>query len=509
MGRSLYSLLARRCGRMASTSERREFLRQSLAATTTLLLSSPAAHGAAAIRRDGAKRVVVIGAGFSGLACAHELHSVGYKVTVLEARNRVAGRVLSANAANCREFVKGRNIEFGGELIGSNHPVWSNYAEKFRLEFLDVTSDDEAELPVVIGGRRLSHKEARELWDGLEAALGQLNGLAAPVLEDEPWRTPGAEELDSMSVQDWIDGLDVSPLIKRAVWINQTVDNGQDTEQQSLLGQLVAVKGGGLERYWTESEVYRCRGGNDQLAAKLAEAIGSEQVRINRPVRTVSRRGDTMLVETADGSVFECDDVVLTAPPKTWQKIKFSPSLPEAMNPQTGYNAKYFAVVKGRLWEKHDPKLSQYALSDEHINMTWDGTDNQGAVDPTVGGACLVGFSGGSACRRALEMDGESRERSFGEAFEQFFPGYKENVLKTLYMKWPKDPWALASYSFPAPCQVTTVGPLLAQPHMGGRLHIAGEHACYKFVGYMEGALQSGLRVAKLLAERDGAAARR
>ncbi len=83
MRRSLYSLLARRCGRMASTSERREFLRQSLAATTTLFLSSQAAHGAAAIRRDGAKRVVVIGAGFSGLACAHELHSVGYKVTVL------------------------------------------------------------------------------------------------------------------------------------------------------------------------------------------------------------------------------------------------------------------------------------------------------------------------------------------------------------------------------------------------------------------------------------------
>jgi monoamine oxidase len=173
------------------------------------------------------------------------------------------------------------------------------------------------------------------------------------------------------------------------------------------------------------------------------------------------------------------------------------------MNPQTGYNAKYFAVVKDRFWEKHDPKLSQYALSDEHINMTWDGTDDQGAVDATVGGACLVGFSGGPVCRRALEMDGESRERSFSEAFEQFFPGYKGNVLRTLYMAWPKEPWALASYSFPAPGQVTTVGPLLAQPHMGGRLHIAGEHACYKFVGYMEGALQSGLRVAKVLATRD------
>ena len=57
-------------------------------------------------------------------------------------------------------------------------------------------------------------------------------------------------------------------------------------------------------------------------------------------------------------------------------------------------------------------------------------------------------------------------------------------------MEWPKQPWTQASYSFPAPGQVTTVGPLLARAHMDGKLHIAGEHACYKFVGYMEGALR-------------------
>ncbi len=67
---------------------------------------------------------------------------------------------------------------------------------------------------------------------------------------------------------------------------------------------------------------------------------------------------------------------------------------------------------------------------------------------------------------------------------------------------WPRDPWALAGYSFPAPGQVTTVGPLL---HEGlGRLHFADEHACYKFVGYMEGALNSGVSVARRLAARDG-----
>ena len=69
-------------------------------------------------------------------------------------------------------------------------------------------------------------------------------------------------------------------------------------------------------------------------------------------------------------------------------------------------------------------------------------------------------------------------------------------------MDWPGDPWTGASYSFPAPGQVTTVGPVL---HAGlGRLHFAGEHACYQFVGYMEGALHSGAALAKRLAVRDG-----
>ncbi len=119
-----------------------------------------------------------------------------------------------------------------------------------------------------------------------------------------------------------------------------------------------------------------------------------------------------------------------------------------------------------------------------------------------AGGACLVGFAGGSSCQRALKMDRKTRDQQFANALEGFFPGYK-NFVKSFYMDWPNEPWAGASYSFPAPGQVTTVGPLMDHPHMDGGLHLAGEHTCYKFVGYMEGALQSGIRVAKRLSARD------
>jgi monoamine oxidase len=83
--------------------------------------------------------------GFSGLACAYELLSAGYEVVVLDARNRVGGRVLSFN-----DMVAGKVVEGGGELIGSNHPTWVSYAKKFGLSFNDVTESETLEAPVIL-----------------------------------------------------------------------------------------------------------------------------------------------------------------------------------------------------------------------------------------------------------------------------------------------------------------------------------------------------------------------
>src|SRR5688500_20260401 len=94
--------------------------------------------------RQKAGRAVIIGAGFSGLAAAHELSKAGYDVTVVEARNRVGGRVISFS-----DLVPGKNVEGGGELIGTDHPAWLGYARQFGLEFLGVGEVD-LELPIVL-----------------------------------------------------------------------------------------------------------------------------------------------------------------------------------------------------------------------------------------------------------------------------------------------------------------------------------------------------------------------
>ena len=492
MSRSLYARLKRRFDPSLRGPSRREFLRASAAAAGALLLgrlpSSLLAAGAGA----AGKRVVVVGAGFGGLACAFELKSAGYDVTVIDARDRVGGRVLTFT-----DFVPGRVIEGGAELIGSNHPHWVAYAKRFGLEFLDVTEDEEAEFPVVFGGKRLSSEEVEKLYEEMDAGFAEMNKLAEPVDADRPWTSPDAEKLDRTSAAAWARELGLSAHARLGVLTTLLADNGVSPEQQSLLGMLTAVKAGGLEKYWTDSEVYRCKGGNQQLAHKLAGEIGKDRLVLGLPVSQIAVRDGGVRVTCKDGRTIECDDVVLTAPPSLWSKIDLQPGLPAKLAPQMGRSIKYLAALKGRFWK--ESKLSPDALSDGPINMTWEGTDNQEGE----GAAAMVGFSSAESADRCLGFDRERRDELYRGEFEKFYPDFGQHFEKARFMSWPRDPWTLAGYSFPAPGQVTTMGPLLEKP-VGHRLHLAGEHCCYKFVGYMEGALCSGADVARRIAQRDG-----
>lgn len=495
MSRSLFALLAARHGTRVSLDDRRRFLAASLAAGAGLLLSAtlPASARQPA---SGGKRIVVIGAGFAGLACAHELRSAGYDVTVVEARKRVGGRVLSFNSAIGGEFVPGKTIEGGGELIGSNHPTWVAYAERFGLEFQDVTEEEDKDFPLFIAGRTILGDESAALYEELDAIVLSANADADIVNEDQPWLTPGAAEMDRRTVAQRIAAMDASDLCKAALTAQLAGDNGVPTDKQSDLGMLAAIKGGGLEKYWTESEVYRCKGGNQQLALKLAETM-QDRLILGLAVTTVDVARDRCTVSCADGRTIECDDVVLAVPPSVWSKIAVR--LPQkGFTPQMGVNVKYLAHVTSRFWL--DQGLSQYALRDDTITWTWDGTDNQ----PGDGApACLVAFSGGVAAERARAVPAAERDAAYAKWHEQVYPGFGERFVASRFMDWPAEPWTLAGYSFPAPGEITTVAPTL---YSGlGRLHFAGEHACPKFVGYMEGALNSGASLARRLAARDGA----
>lgn len=512
MSKSLFLRLRHRFGPDRSTPleqaiSRRDALRATLAGAAGLLLSGSAVGAAArlAARPWGAKRVVVIGAGFGGLACAHELRAAGYDVTVVEARNRVGGRVLSFG-----DFVKGKNVEGGAELIGSNHPTWVSYAERFDLSFLDVT-EEEGTAPIYLGGKLLSEEESNGLWEALEAATASMTADASGVNGQTPWMHDRASEWDKRSVRQWIDGLSVEPSLKRALHVLFSSDNGVESDRQSYLGMLASVAGGGGEKYWTDSEVYRCKGGNQQLAFKLRDAIGEDRIVLKLPVTRVGLKREMMVVECADGRTIECDDVVVAVPPPLWKSIAFEPGLPAALKPQLGSNLKYLARLKGPFWREKG--LAPDSLTDTMVSQTWHGTDNQlPAPDPTkgasdgeapIGEVAMIGFSGGAAAERASALDRAKVDAEYAEALAKCYPDFKANFLESRFMNWPAEKWTACGYSFPAPGEVTSVGPILQQAH-AGRVHFCGEHCSYAFVGYMEGALNSGVTVAKRLALRDG-----
>ncbi len=494
MSRSLYGLMKRRRMPRVDPASRRDWLKHVAAAGAALLwsgsLSGCAGLGA---RRDG-KRVVVVGGGFAGLTAASQLLAMGYDVTLLEARSRVGGRVVTFS-----DFVTGRTVEGGGELIGSNHPTWLAYAERFGLELTEIVEPEEAEFPVVLDGQRLTAEESAALYEELDAAVTTINDDARAIDADAPWTSANAAALDARSTADWMTALEVSPRCKDALRAQFEADNGAPLERQSYLANLAQVKGGGVETYWTDSETHRCAGGNQRLAQELAKTLqvdGKSRVRLNAAVARIDHAGAVVKVTLSDGSVLEADDVVLALPPSLWGTIAFDVALPAELTVQMGVNVKYLAAVKSRYWEAAG--LAADALSDATVGWTWDATHRQ--VGP--GDCVLTAFSGGPGAEQARAFPAAQRDERYAAELDVLLPGFRANFVQSRFMDWPSDPLTRASYSIPTPGQLMRFGPLLKAGL--GKLHFAGEHCSHAFVGYMEGALQSGVAVARRLASRDG-----
>jgi monoamine oxidase len=442
------------------------------------------------------RKIAVIGAGLAGLCAAYELNGLGYDVTVYEARGRVGGRVHTLDG-----FVEGKIAEGGGELIGANHPLWNSYKHHFGLSFSDV--QDYGNSPFRFHGATLTADQSKDLADEMDEQFRLLTNLAASIVDPfEPWTNRNAKALDAISLGEWICKAKCSILCKHAISVMLAADNGIPSKDQSLLAVLAMVKGGGLDRYWTDTELFRCKEGNQKLAQHFADWLNRTKTAVieNSPVESIAPSGVGVSLTVKGEKTPDADDVILAVPPSVWNNIDFSRFQELAAKlskpPKMGSNVKYLMRLKERFWQEF---ASSPTLSDDGpVDLTWETTE----ADDT-GDFVMVAFSGSVDAGTCANWSDDVRRRNYVSTMHEPYPGIAENIKETKFMNWPNEDWTKASYYFPHLNEVTAWGPFWRAGY-GGWLHFAGEHTSYAFMGYMEGALSSGYRLARRLAVRDG-----
>jgi len=497
MSRSLYAALHRRFGQRESGAELVARVDERRLDVGALLAPPRATAG------GPTASVVVVGGGFAGLAAAWLLKARSHAVTLLEARDRLGGRVWTLR----NEIARGRLIEGGAELIGANHRAWVELARYFGLGLSIITPESELaaaglEMPLVLDGRPIAPGEAEKIYAGMTTVFRQMSRDAEEITDPyRPWTATRAAEWDALSLERWIESRDVSALTKLALRAQFGNDNAESPKNQSYLANLGLVAGGAIGDgkvpmdFWNNSETFRCVSGNDSLAGALHDAAADRGAKLvlDAPVRSIRIDVDAVTVQ-AD-KTYLADYVVLAVPPSTWNAIDVSPAIPPQLVPNMGPAVKYLTALDKRFWIEHGSAPS--GLSDE-IGMIWEGTDNQ------IGGDAfeLSLFAGGDAAN-AVPPDERERRQYYDKRLASLLGGYGQHAKATRFMDWPRTEWTMAGYSCPRPGQVTTIGPFLESLYHG-RLLFAGEHACPPFFGFMEGALQSGLlaalRVAQLVA---------
>jgi monoamine oxidase len=440
------------------------------------------------------RTVTVIGAGLAGLSAAYKLHRSGWGVTVLEARPRVGGRVYSV-----RSFRHGQVAEGGGEFIEESHTRMLAFAREFGLPLGRVGSwQGQDEDWGCFEGRsgRLSdtslwgsnlHEEIDRVW----RALGELGKLVPD--PHRPQSAPDASRLDRQSAMDWIQSLDAHPLAKS--YFIQHIRSEYTTEPGRFSLLDLARNASMYYLSGDRGQNYRVIGGNNRIPCMIADLL--PDVRMNAAVTSVRLRPEGVEVTYQQNDSYtklSSAFAILAVPLTAARRIDFHGSLPSAwqhMVDEVAYGAvtKVLVQYRERFWVEHgwNGRLS----SDLPIVLTWHATSHEES-QPGI----LTVYTGGEPAAKLAALSDEARIHLAVGEIEKLFPGSSELVEHTATVAWPNEDYSRGSYMALAPGQVTDHWEALMSP--AGRLFFAGEHAT-PIQGFMEGAVESGQRAARLI----------
>jgi monoamine oxidase len=415
---------------------------------------------------------VVVGAGLAGLVAAYELERAGFRVTVLEARSRVGGRVHTLR----RPFTGGQHAEGGGEYIDTVHAAMLGYAKRFGLKLEDAQAGPDLNGVVYLRGRR--HTDSSVYTAAVQAELDRLDArltaLAQGVDAADPLRR-GAR-FDGQSLADLMDALGMSGVARLLAERDARDEYGVEPAELSLLFHLQLYAAtrdlptSGIERY-------RIRGGNDLLPQALARGL---DLRLGAPVTRIERRRAGVRVGAMDA-----DWCVLAAPLPAVRAIEFAPALPPALAAavaglQYGAVSKTPIQYRDRFWVKSG--FTGDTITDLPVGTTWDATNSQRGASGVL--ITYASASGGTTVAEAVSD------------VDRVYPGAAAKATVGATAHWPHEPFSGGSYTAYAPGQMTKFHAALRRPV--GRVILAGEHTD-TFNSYMEGAVRSGRRAAQAI----------
>ncbi|HLM10543.1 MAG TPA: NAD(P)/FAD-dependent oxidoreductase [Thermoleophilaceae bacterium] len=393
-------------------------------------------------------RVAVVGAGLAGLAAADELHRAGATVTVLEARERVGGRVYSRTLEN------GAIIEMGAEYLLPGNTAIRELVERFDLGLWDK-------------GMRYGHRDPR---GGLGTDHAELERAAAAIGAALP------EVAESISARAFLDGLDIPAGAREALIARVEISSANSAD-------VVAARDLAGLAHVDRDPAPSIAGGNQRLAFALAEPLG-EAVRLRSPVEAIRWEDSRVSVSAADGEL-EADACVVAVPARVLDGIAFEPALPEPLataltTVRYGHAAKLFVPLRS-------PAATSAVMNVPERYWTWTSTGTGGVVQPVVSA-----FAGSRAALERLRLaDGPG---SWVASLTRLRGDLELDPAGTVLSTWSDDPWARAAYST---SPSTELAELCARPV--GALVFAGEHAGGEFAALMEGAIRSGVRAARAL----------
>ena len=464
-------------------------------------------------RADSPRKVIILGAGLSGLAAAYELTNAGHDVNVLEARNRPGGRAYTMRD----RFADGLYAEAGAVYVVDWDLYTRHYAELLNVSLESLAShvmatpQEEGAFYFIRGERVYSKADAMTQWPieltAKEKKLG-LPGIrqkyVTPMfkemgdVESPNWPPPALKKYDQITYAEFLHKQGASPGAIELLGLNYLNMNGDGIDKASA---LYLLRDGA--RSETIKDWYLIKGGTDHLPKAFAARL-KERIRYGVPaigIEQDERQVRAVFLEAGTPQTMSADYLICTIPLSVMRHSEtrmnvspaFSPAKQKAIE-EMSYTSmsRVYLQSTTRFWEKEG--LGHLAATDLPLMFLIDSSYRQ----PGTRGI-LETYTAGAQARVVSAMEENERiQYSLGD-LKKIFPQMQENFEGGITKCWDEDKWARGSKIWYKPGQITSIRQHLTIPE--GRVHFAGEHTAADTEGSMNGALWSGQRAAREINE--------